>query len=738
MIATPVGTEPELPEMTGTGNAELWGFFPEASNARVVKIDKTTGAPATDVSGAVPRGHGAGYAFAFWGGDFWVFLIRSGETASNVYQVDGTTGAIKGTTTQLRAYDRRRRSLDMRSRGHLLAALVVIAIASLRGSPPPLPPVLADVPAPSAAAVADPPESIDELKRRIAAILDREHVPGMALALVDRDGPIWVGGIGVANVETGAPMTADTTFRVGSITKLFVVLGAMRLVEQGKLDLDAPVRIDAPIDNPWEAVAPVTLATLFEHTSGIDDMRAREFFTDDEDISVSDALAIEPRSRVVHRRPGSWMGYSNVGFSIAARAIELATGEPFDAYLQREVLRPMGITDAAFRRTSDVASRLATGYVQPGRAARYSPLAHRAAGGLLASANDLAKLVQLYLQRGGTIVSPASMARIEHNGTLPFPPTDAAYGLANYGDVGFAVKSRGHNGGLPGYSTDVRYFPAIGRGYAILMNSTFEGSWLVQTEIRDNVFAYLARGKTAPDPASAPAEPPGADFYTPRWDRRHLFGFIDGALIGWSAIADGAGVRLSPLHRGEPEDLVPAGDGGYRLPSESGSSIRFTTAADGTPVMMFYAMPTAAASSGYAHARYYALGVAAWLLGFAPMSSAVMLALAMLARRKVAADVLAWNAVAGLCFVGAPRLFFEAGMRDELGVCCPLTIAICAITIVFALASTAALFCALRWMVHPQRPPLLARLVPSLTALAAFGLTVWLAIHGMLGVRTWG
>lgn len=98
MTATPVGTQTQLPEMTGTGNAELWGFMPSASDARVVKLDKQTGAALVTHMLPSLAGSMTAYAFAHWGGDFWVFLRKGSETATTVYQVDGMTGAIESTT----------------------------------------------------------------------------------------------------------------------------------------------------------------------------------------------------------------------------------------------------------------------------------------------------------------------------------------------------------------------------------------------------------------------------------------------------------------------------------------------------------------------------------------------------------------------------------------------------------------------------------------------------------------
>ena len=97
--ATTVGTVQGWPELTGNGNAELWGFFPDASNPRVEKIDKTTGAAVTTYPLSSIAGNPTAWAFAFWGGDYWVFLQRDTDLGGTiVYQVDGGNGSIKGMT----------------------------------------------------------------------------------------------------------------------------------------------------------------------------------------------------------------------------------------------------------------------------------------------------------------------------------------------------------------------------------------------------------------------------------------------------------------------------------------------------------------------------------------------------------------------------------------------------------------------------------------------------------------
>jgi hypothetical protein len=453
-------------------------------------------------------------------------------------------------------------------------------------------------------------------------------------------------------------------------------------------------------------------------------------------MTPAHALALNPRSRVVRWRPGTRMAYSNVGYTVAARAIEVATGEPFDAYLEREVLQPLGMPDAGFRRTPALASRLATGYVAPDLASPFRPIAHRGAGALLVSVTDLARLVQFWLRRDGAIVSPAGLARIERCGTLPYPKTDIDYGLGNYGDVGHPVRSRGHNGGLPGFFSDLRYFPELGVGYVVLLNATY--SFRAVVEIRALVFSYLAQGRSLPQSQRAEPERPDAAFFAFASPRHELVGFIDRALLGMHPVAFGSALRLEPL-LGEPADVVPAGDGGYRHPGESGSSIRFTHARDGTPVMLLHGMYHEAASYTLARLRLLALSVALALLRFAPTWAAIVVLFAAVRRRKlVAIDLLAWPAIAGLSLTTAlPWLFIEAMERDALGVIHPLTIAIWATTLVFAISALAGARAAVRWSIRPDRPSLASRLVPTAAALAALALAVWLGAHGIIGLRTW-
>lgn len=595
---------------------------------------------------------------------------------------------------------------------------------------------------PAIAATADAPRTIEELRQRVAEVIAHERLPGVALALVGKDGPIWVGGVGVRNLETGAPVEADTVFRVGSLAKSVVTLGVLRLADQGKLDIDRPLREILPgvVDNPWEDTSPVTIAQLLEHTSGIDEVRFTEVFTDDERLSVADTLALNPRSRRVRWRPGTRHAYSNVGATIAARAIEVVTGEPFDVYLQREILGPMGITRAAFHRTEDILPRLATGYGQGQRAEDFQMFAHRPGGALLASAEDLAKLAQFYLSRGDgfpPIISRAAFARIERNGTLPYGHLDSDYGLANYGDVSAPVLARGHDGGMPGFHASIRYFPSIGGGYVMLLNSGYVRRGY--KELRELLYGYLARGHDvprAPAPRGVVSEP-GAGYFSYASPSAEVFGFIDRAIVGWTVSPTETGLHVASLG-GETFDLLPTASGAYRLPEECGTSVRFTTAPDGTPIMVNGFMYAEAESSVLAHLRFLGLGFAMLLLQWAPLWAAAVLVFSAMERRRVLPpSLVVWPAIAGLACALFPHVVDAAFQHGVIGVVHPLTVAFFALTIVLPLASAALLYSAIRWSRRPDRPPLHWRAFPIICALAFSGLSLWLGAHGWIGLRMW-
>src|ERR1700741_1794734 len=126
-----------------------------------------------------------------------------------------------------------------------------------------------------------PPQSLEELQKAIKTELDKNHLPGAGVALVSRGELLWCGGFGQADIASKKPVTCDTEFRVGSISKTFVALALLKLQEEGKINLELrlhDIAPEIPMHNPWESAHPVRIVNLLEHTAGFDDMEASEVY----------------------------------------------------------------------------------------------------------------------------------------------------------------------------------------------------------------------------------------------------------------------------------------------------------------------------------------------------------------------------------------------------------------------------------------------------------------------------
>src|SRR5271157_1274103 len=269
-----------------------------------------------------------------------------------------------------------------------------------------------------------PPKTLDELRAAMKTVLEREHVPGAGIALIQKGELLWCGGIGKADLKKNLEVTCDTEFRAGSISKTFVALALLKLQEEGKINLQARLADIAPeirVRNPWNATSPVRIVNLLEHTAGFDDMTFSEVYNrhDPCDFPLVRVFERFPQPQRVRWRPGTRMSYSNPGYGVAGYVIEKVTGRPFDEYIREVILRPLGMEHADFRTTDANRPLLAAGYGgNPPQPVGYPNIYLRPAGDLKASPGELAKVVQFFLRRGkagdNALLTPESIVRMEY------------------------------------------------------------------------------------------------------------------------------------------------------------------------------------------------------------------------------------------------------------------------------------------------------------------------------------
>lgn len=422
-----------------------------------------------------------------------------------------------------------------------------------------------------------PAQSIPELRQQLEKILKDTHTPAVSVAIVRRDGPEWVGALGISDVSANRPATADTLFRIGSTSKAFASLSILKLADEGKLSLDDPIHKLAPdvqFENRWEATDPVRVVNLLEHTTGWDDMHLREYAKNAEGMDLQTALAYGTASRVSRWRPGTRMSYCNTGPAVAAYIVEKITGERFEDYVQHNFFTPIGMKTATYFLPSANAVTL---YHGDGKTPYpYWHIIYRPAGSINASANDMAAYLQFYVNRGAVngvqVIPAADMDRMESPLTT-WEARDglkAGYGLSNYWTFDDGFVYHGHNGGVEGGLTELAYLPDSGVGYFFSISS---GNGDAFGKISKAIHKYITVKLQKPVvPAAAPVAAFASDYagwYEPNAPRQEMTHFLE-RLVGLTHVsfADGK-MNLGSMNGGS--SFLPLGGRLFRYLPKEGS-----------------------------------------------------------------------------------------------------------------------------------------------------------------------
>ncbi len=433
------------------------------------------------------------------------------------------------------------------------------------------------------------PHTIEELQKAMKDVVEREHVTGAGVALVSNGQVLWCGGIGKADLSANRDVTCDTEFRVGSISKTFVALALLKLQEDGRINLYSrlqDVAPEIPMKNRWSSANPVRVVNLLEHSAGFDDMQPSEVYNrkDRADYPLLDVFKRFREPQDVRWPPGTRFSYSNPGYGIAGYLIEKVSGQPFDAYIQQNILAPLEITVGDFRLTDANRAALAQGYegkpereyenvvFRSPRTVPYKNIYLRPAGDMKASPGELAKLVQFFLRRGSaggvSLVKPESIARMEYPETISSAKNGLrlGYGLANYTESEGGVITHGHDGGIDGFISTYRYMPEQNWGYVVLLNSTVSGKAL--EDMNHLAIEFLSKDFPKPQqPVIALTRnelKKFSGYYAPRAPRSQLLAFL-GELTGgtWIRLADSKLECSSLFGRGH-EPLLPVGKNLFR------------------------------------------------------------------------------------------------------------------------------------------------------------------------------
>jgi len=367
----------------------------------------------------------------------------------------------------------------------LLLALVLL-LGLTASAAPRTTPARAKAPAAAPKETAFPPEVQRTLEALMRAELAKGPHAGMSVGVV-HGGMRWVRGYGLRDLGHRLPATPRTTYRMASITKSFTAVAVLRLVQEGKLDLDADIRTLVPSfpEKPW----PVTVRQLLGHLGGVPHYDGPDAAENTRHLSTAEALALFADKPLVVE-PGTKFVYTTWGYNLLGAAIEKASGKAYGDYLKSHVFRPAGMRTAALddHRTRDkhhaVGYRPRNGQLAP---SQFLDVSSRfAGGGTRASVEDLLAFGQAILQHRLVTAETARMMQLPMS-TREGQLTDYGMGFATYPLRGRYMVT--HAGGQPETTSLVVMLPA--EDLVIAIASNLEGEAKRQRRISTRILEVL-------------------------------------------------------------------------------------------------------------------------------------------------------------------------------------------------------------------------------------------------------
>ncbi len=335
----------------------------------------------------------------------------------------------------------------------------------------------------------------------VPGLMRAYDVPGVAIALVREGRVAATAAYGYADRERDLRLSVDAVFHTGSISKSVSAWGALRLVERGRIDLDDPLTLhltDWSIPAPAHEAQAITLRRALSHTAGVGLGPIGDAYPPDGEVpSLREALTRDVR---LTREPGTGFGYSNPGFDLVELVIEQVTGRPFAAFMDDEVLEPLGMEDASFAWREEVRARIPSGYDLDGDPVAPFVYPTKASGGLFATVTDVARFVAAAMpgpaSRGRAVLTEASARALA-------TPEVAIPGLYGFVADGYALghfveeladgrRAIWHGGQGHGWMTHFHAVPEAGLGIVILTNS--QRSWPLMARVLSDWAAWSGLG----------------------------------------------------------------------------------------------------------------------------------------------------------------------------------------------------------------------------------------------------
>jgi CubicO group peptidase (beta-lactamase class C family) len=335
-----------------------------------------------------------------------------------------------------------------------------------------------------------------EMRVRVGAALNRWPAVGLAVGVVRNGSMEQFLGHGLADIAARTPVTEDTVFRVGSITKTFTAIAVMQLWEQGLVDLDAPVNdylTAYRLVPARKSFGPATLRHLMTHTAGIREVLHPSGLLRMRDLGETVKLGRQVLTLAeyyggrlrIDAEPGTRFMYTNHGFATLGQIVADVSGRPLDRYFREHIFDPLGMASTDLVRSHRIRSHQAVGYElrsDGATAVRDYEVVPVGAGAAYSTPKDMARYVAALLGGGanqyGSMLKPATMATMFEPHFQP-DPRIPGMGLAFFrADLAGRVAVE-HDGILPGFDAQIFLAPEDGVGVMAFANGARRGMhWL--------------------------------------------------------------------------------------------------------------------------------------------------------------------------------------------------------------------------------------------------------------------
>ncbi len=353
---------------------------------------------------------------------------------------------------------------------------------------------------------------VSRLRQAVEWEVQQKSLPAFSIALVDGQETIWSAGFGHQDAAQEQPASADTVYRVGSVSKLFTDLAIMQLVEQGKLDMDAPIQEYLPSfqpRNPWEDAqsnTPHTLRQFMAHQSGLVRESPVGNYFDPTQPTLQETVESLNATTLVYP-PNTRLKYSNAAVAVIGSLLEKYSEFSHPEHVRKAILDPLNMTHSGFALSPQMTSHVSTGWMRTYDGRRFEAptflLGTGPAGNLYASVNDLAKFVSCLFR--DLKVGEGKLLRADTFETMITPVRDPQGREQSFG-LGFHVqeldgyKKIGHGGAVYGFSTQLEALPE--RKLGVVAASALDGSNGVVSRICDYALRLMLAhqdGKPLPE-----------------------------------------------------------------------------------------------------------------------------------------------------------------------------------------------------------------------------------------------